>query len=70
MTSTAVDLIDNTAWLRGYDRYLAGESCPWTVNGDQSARLGWIAARDEAEASVDFQSAAERADRYAMGRLA
>lgn len=44
-------LIDNTAWLRGYDRFQRGESCPWSIGTDQSARLGWIAARDEARAA-------------------
>lgn len=34
--------IDNTVWLAGYAAYERGESCPW---GDESARLGWLAAR-------------------------
>lgn len=40
------ELIDNAAWLAGYAAYGRGEGCPW---GDHSARLGWIAARDEPE---------------------
>jgi hypothetical protein len=39
-------MVDNTAWLAGYERFARGEGCPW---GDESARLGWIAARDEAD---------------------
>lgn len=37
-------LIDNSAWLAGYAARRRGEACPW---GNESARLGWIAARDE-----------------------
>lgn len=38
--------IDNTAWLAGCDAYERGEGCPW---GNESARLGWLAARREQE---------------------
>lgn len=39
------ELIDNRAWLAGYAAYELGEGCPW---GSPSARLGWIAAKDDA----------------------
>ena len=37
--------IDNKAWLAGHAAFTQGNPCPW---GDESARLGWLAARDEA----------------------
>ena len=37
-------LVDNAAWLAGYAAYGAGDGCPW---GNESARSGWIAARNE-----------------------
>jgi hypothetical protein len=40
-----IALLNNEAWLAGYAAYEAGDSCPW----DESARLGWLAAREELE---------------------
>lgn len=42
---SGVDLIDNEAWLAGFDAYENGDGCPWDAFG----RLGWIAAREVAE---------------------
>jgi len=44
MTKPNAELIDNAAWLAGYAAYERGEDCPW---GDHSARLGWMAARND-----------------------
>lgn len=39
------NLINNTAWLAGYAAYERGEDCPWRNEGDESAWLGWVAAK-------------------------
>ena len=38
-------LRDNRLWLAGYDAFRNSDGCPW----DPSARLGWIAARNETQ---------------------
>lgn len=36
-------MIDNAAWLAGYEARRRGEGCPWNDSG----RAGWLAAKNE-----------------------
>lgn len=35
-------LINNSEWLAGWKAFHSGAGCPW---GNESGRLGWIAAK-------------------------
>lgn len=63
MVPMTEELIDNQDWLGGYKGYQHDKPCPW---GNESARLGWIAAkRDQvtkwAEQAEQYQNQADRA---------
>jgi hypothetical protein len=49
-----MELINNAAWLDGYDAFWAGEDCPWD---DLSGRAGWCAAYDAEVARIKATTA-------------